>query len=125
MRVERIAGAVIAALLANGALAHHGVSTYRMDVVQTLDGVVAEWQFGNPHTGLTLSVDGAIWQIEGAPPRWMSGQGFSPASLAVGERVAITYHPHRSALQAGILMEVRRADGLVLKVNRPASLGGP
>jgi hypothetical protein len=55
----------------------------------------------------------------------MSGQGFTPESLAVGDTVTIIYHPHRTLAQAGILMEVRRADGTVLAVNRPASLGGP
>jgi hypothetical protein len=120
---------LIAAALVAGAIgtafAHHGVSTYRMDVVETLDGVVASWDFGNPHTWLTLRVDGASWEIEGAPPRWMTGHGFTPESLAAGDAVSIMYHPHRSRPQAGILMEVRRADGSVLKVNRPASLGGP
>ena len=111
--------------MAGAALAHHGVSTYRMDVVETLDGEVARWSFGSPHTWLTLRVEGASWEIEGAPPRWMSGQGFTPESLAAGEPVTITFHPHRSEAQSGILMEVRRADGSVLKVNRPASLGGP
>ena len=106
-------------------LAHHGVATYRMDVVATLDGVVAKWDFGSPHTWLTLTVGGETWEIEGAPPRWMSGQGFTPASLAAGDTVSVTYHPHRLTPQAGILMEVRRADGQALKVNRPASLGGP
>jgi hypothetical protein len=117
--------ALIAAGAFGSAFAHHGVSTYRMDVVETLDGVVASWDFGNPHTWLTLHVAGASWEIEGAPPRWMSGQGFTPESLAAGEAVTITFHPHRDRPQAGILMEVRRADGSVLKVNRPASLGGP
>lgn len=120
---------LVAAALAVGALgtafAHHGVSTYRMDVVDTLEGVVARWDFGNPHTWLTLRVEHATWEIEGAPPRWMTGQGFTAESLAAGEPVTITYHPHRGRPQAGILMEVRRADGSVLKVNRPASLGGP
>jgi Family of unknown function (DUF6152) len=120
-----VAAALAAALFAGAARAHHGVSTYRMDVVETLDGVVAGWTFGSPHTWLTLRVDGASWEIEGAPPRWMSGQGFAAESLAAGDRVTIVYHPHRSRAQAGILMEVRRADGTVLKVNRPASLGGP
>jgi hypothetical protein len=55
----------------------------------------------------------------------MSRQGFERSSLTAGERVTITYHPHRQAPFAGILMEIRRADGAVLKVNRPASLGGP
>lgn len=116
----------LAAALGPGALAaHHGVSTYRMDVVATLTGTVARWDFGQPHTWLTVTVEGVAWEIEGAPPRWMLGQGFTPESLGVGESVAVTYHPHRSAARAGILMEVRRADGTVLKVNRPASLGGP
>jgi hypothetical protein len=126
MKKSRHAGVALAALLvAAGAAAHHGVSTYRMDVVAALDGVVANWSFGSPHTWLTLGVGDETWEIEGAPPRWMSGQGFTPDSLAAGEAVTITYHPHRSTARAGILMEVRRADGSVLKVNRPASLGGP
>lgn len=120
-----LAVALAAHAFGGPALAHHGVSTYRMDVVETLDGVVAAWRFGSPHTWLTLRVDSAIWEIEGAPPRWMSGQGFTPESLAAGEAVTIIYHPHRSTPRAGILMEVRRSDGRVLKVNRPASLRGP
>lgn len=123
--MRTLLAAALVAGVAGVALAHHGVSTYRMDVVETLDGEVASWAFGNPHTALTLRVEGAVWEIEGTPPRWMSGQGFTPESLSAGEPVAITYHPHRSKPQAGILMEVRRADGSVLKVNRPASLGGP
>ena len=123
--MKTLLAAGLVAGIAGVALAHHGVSTYRMDVVETLAGEVAAWSFGSPHTWLTLRVEGATWEIEGAPPRWMSGQGFTPESLAAGEPVTITYHPHRNAPQAGILMEVRRADGSVLKVNRPASLGGP
>lgn len=117
--------ALAAAALAGRALAHHGVTTYRMDVVEQQQGTVATWSFDSPHTWLTLEAGGVTWEIEGAPPRWMSGQGFTPSSLAAGEAVTVTYHPHRSTPHAGILMEVRRADGTVLKVNRPASLGGP
>jgi hypothetical protein len=96
-----------------------------MDIVESLEGSVLKWDFGSPHTWLTLNVDGVQWEIEGAPPRWMSGQGFLSDSLAPGNSVTVTFHPHRSTPRAGILMEVRRPDGSVLKVNRPASLGGP
>jgi hypothetical protein len=111
-------------------LAHHGVARYDMRVVATLYGVVERWGWQSPHTSLTLAVerDGGteIWEIEGAPPGWMSRQGWSPESLAAGEAVTITYHPVRQQpARAGILMEVARADGEVLKVNRPARLGGP
>lgn len=122
----------IAALLfaAVPALAHHGVAHYDMRVIATLEGVVERWSWQSPHTSLTLAVERGsetqIWEIEGAPPGWMAGQGWTPESFATGETVTITYHPLRQQpARAGILMAVARADGEVLKVNRPARLGGP
>jgi hypothetical protein len=122
---------MLAVLQAATALAHHGIAAYDMRVVETVDGVVEAWDWRNPHTSLTLRVmrDGGesrSFAIEGAPPRWMEGQGWTPASLASGERVIVTYHPARrvDSDYSAILMEVRR-DGEVLKVNRPAYLGGP
>lgn len=112
------------------ARAHHGVSSYDMREVRHLQGMVAKWDWKSPHTWLTLVVtadDGSVqtWEIEGAPPQWMAGQGWLPESLSAGEAVAITFHPLKIATSGGILMEVARADGEVLKVNRPARLGGP
>lgn len=123
--VLRIAAAAIAWVLAGNAPAHHGVASYRMDVVESLAGTVVKWTLDNPHAWLTLDVQGATWEIEGAPPRWMAAQGFTAGSYAAGDAVVVTIHPHRSASHAGILMEVRSADGSVRKVNRPAALGGP
>lgn len=126
---ERARWGVLSLLYAAGAAAHHGVAAYDMATVHTAEGVVEQWRFESPHTALALRVDGQAetFMVEGAPPRWMQGQGFTPTSLAKGERVTVTYHPARRAggNYAAILMEVRRASGEVLKVNRPASLGGP
>lgn len=123
-----VAACTLAAL--GSAEAHHGVSQYDMRAVRTLGGVVAKWDWRSPHTWLTLTVaadDGSTqrWEIEGAPPGWMQGQGWSPESLAAGEAVEVIFHPSRHDPRAGILMEVARASGEVLKVNRPARLGGP
>jgi hypothetical protein len=127
-----VALSVLAALPPATAFAHHGIAAYDMKVVETVDGVVETWDWQSPHTSLTLRVmrDGGedrSFAIEGAPPRWMQGQGWTPASLVSGERVTVTYHPARrgDAQYAAILMEVRRENGDVLKVNRPAYLGGP
>lgn len=115
----------------DAANAHHGVSVYDMDTVLTLEGTVERWGWQQPHTSLSLRVyadaEAHVWQIEGAPPRWMSGQGWAPESLGTGETVIVTYHPARSrgGTWDGILMEVERENGDVLKVNRPARLGGP
>jgi len=122
---------VLVAIAAPAVLAHHGVSRYDMDTVLTLEGIVEAWGWQNPHTSLTLRVEHDsetdTLEIEGAPPRWMTGQGFAPESLETGEPVTITYHParHSGPGYAGILMEVERANGDVLKVNRPKWLGGP
>ena len=123
---------MLAALQAATAFAHHGVAAYDMKVVETIDGVVEAWDWQNPHTSLTLRVmhdsgENRSFAIEGAPPRWMQGQGWTPVSLALGELVRVTYHPARrgDSEYAAILMEVRRENGAVLKVNRPAHLGGP
>jgi hypothetical protein len=121
---------VISSFLTLFLLAHHGVSTYDMQKVMVLEGTIKEWRWGNPHTWLYLSVtarDGKIeqWNIEGAPPNWMSGQGWTPTSLRTGEKVSIKMHPSRIEALGGILMEVEQSDGKVLKVNRPARLGGP
>ena len=121
----------VAALLlpAAAGLAHHGVAAYDMAVVETATGVVAEWHWQSPHTSLTLRLPDRAdtFAIEGAPPRWMEGQGWTPASLTAGEHVTVTFHPARrdGGDYAAILMEVRRESGEVLKVNRPARLGGP
>lgn len=132
-RRTRVAGALVAvgaAALLAPAFAHHGVTMYDMRTVQTISGAVASWDWKNPHTWLSLTVtadDGSEqrWEIEGAPPRWMEGQGWSPESLTTGEAVEVMIHPKRNEPLAGILMEVARANGEVLKVNRPARLGGP
>jgi hypothetical protein len=120
------------ALSTTAALGHHGVAAYDMAVVLTADGLVEHWGWQNPHTSLTLRIERdaqpLLFAIEGAPPRWMEGQGWNPESLTQGERVTVTYHPSRRAAAGGyaaILMEVKRANGDVLKVNRPATLGGP
>jgi len=111
------------------AAAHHGVSSYEMREVLELEGVVVKWDWKSPHTWLTLEVTAGgevqTWEIEGAPPQWMAAQGWSPASLTAGEAVTITFHPLKEQANGGILMEVARADGEKLKVNRPARLGGP
>ena len=116
-------------LFASPAVAHHGVSSYDMGTIRSIEGTVKAWHWQSPHTGITLAVIGGdgpeTWEIEGAPLRWMQNQGFGSDSLKAGDKVTITYHPSKGSPLAGILMHVDIADGKRLSVNRPAWLGGP
>ena len=125
---------MLAALHATAAFAHHGVAAYDMKIVETVDGVVEAWDWQNPHTSLTLRVrhtdsgESRSFPIEGAPPRWMQGQrgGRLCRSRWASACSSPITRAHRADSQfAAILMEVRRENGEVLKVNRPAYLGGP
>lgn len=127
--LQRLVATVLLSLPAATSLAHHGVAAYDMAVVRSAAGTIEEWRWQSPHTSLTLHVENRneAFTIEGAPPGWMERHGWTPDSLTRGEHVTVTYHPARRVRgdYAAILMEVRRANGEVLKVNRSARLGGP
>lgn len=116
-------------LLSVGLLAHHGTSTYDMNTEISLTGTVKEWTFGNPHTWLWLDVPGSSrseeWSIESAPPNYLTGQGWSAATLKAGERVTVLISPLKSEPKRGILLEVKRSSGETLMVRPRGSFGRP
>lgn len=110
--------------------AHHGTSTYDMNVEIRLTGTVKEWTFGNPHTWLWLTVprsDAPIeeWSIESAPPNYLTGQGWSPSTLKAGEKLTAVISPLKGEPKRGILLEVQRSDGKTLVVRPRGSFGRP
>ena len=60
-------------LLAPSAEAHHSNSAFYVTKVITIKGVVKEFQWGNPHVWVILTVDDGKgnkvdWKVEGRPP---------------------------------------------------------
>ena len=61
------------ALCTSIAYAHHSNSSYRVGEIITLEGTVTGWQWVNPHTWLSMTVedeDGETveWLVEGRAP---------------------------------------------------------
>lgn len=98
---------------------HH--SSTRFDLARSIDvvGVVARLEWANPHVYVYLdSSDGSgQWEIEALPPASMRRLGWAPDSLAVGERVTVTLHPHKTRAHEGHFRTVVKSDG--------TSLAGP
>ncbi len=97
--------------------AHHSDRMYDLQTTITLEGVVSEFQYTNPHSWLLVEVqnnDGSVttWGFEGPSPSNLLRAGVRPVDLAPGTRVAVTGHPMRDGRPAAEwITTVRQEDG--------------
>jgi hypothetical protein len=113
-------------LQASAARAHHSWSPYDLEREVTLEGLVTEYTWANPHSFIHLETtgddeDSEVWEIEASSAVVMRNRGWSADSIAVGDRVTIYANPSKNpqrtmALGArlqgpdGVLREMRRAN---------------
>ena len=111
------------------AAAHHSAAMYdqRQDI--SLEGVVAQFEWKDPHVYIRVETteatgDTATWLIEGRPPAAMSKLGWSRDSLSLGERVTVAANPGRDASKTIALGQwVVKQDGTQLNILRPGAEG--
>ena len=84
--------AIAAAALAAKAYAHHSISAvYDGSRQQRLEGVVAEFQFVNPHPFVIVTLDaGEQWRLEMDNRFELAGIGMTSETLKPGDRVVVT-----------------------------------
>lgn len=80
--------------------AHHSRAMFDTDRLVSVEGVVTNVEWKNPHMWVTLDVptaDGGTesWGFEGSGTAAMVASGISPQLLKVGNRVKIIAHPPR------------------------------
>lgn len=112
-----------ATLLGAPALAHHSQQPFfHMDRDIEIQGIVASFDFSNPHPIIFLDVTDASgraqqWQIEGPTAVYLSRTGWSSNSLLPGDAITVRGAPPKkdgAKIMAG--REVRKADGTVLRL---------
>ena len=91
--------------LSRPVLAHHSDRMYDLGTTITLEGVVNEFQYTNPHAWLLVDVeneDGTVttWGFEGASTSNLLRAGVRPGDLVPGTRVTISGHPMRDGRPA-------------------------
>ena len=124
------------ALLGVATQAHHSISAVYDDSQRvTIEGIVTEFQFVNPHPIVVMDVkDGAgnaqQWRFEMDNQRELADIGFTSDTLKPGERLVIIGSPARRQAQS---LYVRRLDrpsdgfsyeqvGSSPRIRKPASL---
>ena len=110
-----------AALLLAGvsAFAHHGSRiSYDMGKMVTVEGVVTEFDWLNPHVYFQFDVtdeSGKVvhWIAETDPPSGMTRYGWNKSYLKAGEKVTVTVWPSKTGAPRGFMAKVVKGDGTV------------
>jgi hypothetical protein len=94
-------------LSANAALAHHSLAPYDRTVSKSIEGVVKNYTFANPHVRLTIAVagpDGSMidWEFESTNVSRMISRGFNRVSARTGDTITVRYNPKRSGAPGGL-----------------------
>jgi hypothetical protein len=96
--------------------AHHSAAMFEKEKTITVEGVVKEFQYTNPHSWLLVDVknkDGTVttWGFEAEGPSTLLRAGIRRSDFAPGTKLRITGRPMKNGSPAAIWVEAIRADG--------------
>lgn len=121
MRVAISLSWCFAALLAGAApvaVAHHSFAMFDQTQSVSLQGVVTEVQWTNPHAFLHLQVADAngtvLWRVELNSPNNLRRQGWKADTIKASDHIKVIIHPLRDGSPGGLLQSATLADGTVL-----------
>jgi hypothetical protein len=128
-----LAGILLAQPFMPSALAHHSFAIYDQANPVTMDGVVREHRWTNPHAAVVLietDEDGTEtdWVLDQGPVNMLSRQGWTRDTLKPGDRITVEFSPLHSGQPGGLLgsweftteekVQLSGA-GTILRVSRP------
>ena len=113
---RRVSLSLCALLGSELASAHHSAAMFEEKKTVTVEGVVKEFQFTNPHSWLLVEVkdkNGKVttWGFEAEGPSTLQRAGIRPSEFPVGTKLTITGRPMKDGRPAAIWEYAVRADG--------------
>jgi len=102
------------------ATAHHSFAMFEKKKVVTIEGVVKQFAWTNPHVIIDVNVPDeqggtTRYRIESASINILMHQGWKKSAIKPGDRVTIVFSPLKNGLPGGLLVQVTLANGTVLK----------
>ena len=118
LRSLGLAGIAVA-LCVGPSLAHHSFAMFDAEKKVTLEGIVKEFQWTNPHAWIMVTVadsEGKAepWAIEMNGPSGLVRQGWKPKTLTPGMPITLTIHPLKDGTHGGQFLAVKLPDGTEL-----------
>jgi hypothetical protein len=116
---DLIAAAILPLLIGAPVSAHHSFAMFDVTKEVTVQGVVKQFTWANPHVWLDIVVNGdngqaQTWGLESLAVGLLYRQGWTADSIKPGDKVTVVVHPMRDGTFGGQLMRVTLADGHVL-----------
>ena len=98
------------------ATAHHSATMFEATKTITVEGVVKEFQFSNPHSWLLVDVKDSAgkvttWGFEAEGPSTLQRAGIRPSEFPAGMKVTMTGRPMKDGTPAAIWVLAVRGDG--------------
>jgi hypothetical protein len=98
------------------ATAHHSATMFDDGKTVTVQGVVKEFQYTNPHSWLLVDVTGkdgkvVTWGFEAEGPTTLQRAGIRPSDFKPGTKLTITGNPMKDGKPAAIWVDAVREDG--------------
>jgi len=108
------------------ALAHHSTAAYDLDHDRTVEGVVEEFLWANPHSWIKVLVKSesgtsTTWNIEFGSPSISIRTGWTPTTLKPGDHATFVFKPRRDGESSGMLAVMILPDGKQLRGMVPPS----
>ena len=114
----RSIGVILCSVLLGSATAsaHHALTAYSRNTTKTVEGVVKEFRFANPHARIILLVadeDGTMktWDFEGGSLRRLTERGFKRNTIVKGDKITVAYNPMRSGKPGGFFFGITTPAG--------------
>jgi len=116
---RRVLAAVLAAFIVVAVAttnAHHSATMFEQTKTITVEGVVKEFQYSNPHSWLLVDVKDkagkvTTWGFEAEGPSTLQRAGIRPSEFPVGTKVTMTGRPMKDGTPAAIWVLAVRGDG--------------
>jgi hypothetical protein len=104
---------------AHPASAHHSFAMYDSGRQMTLEGVVKEFQWTNPHVWIQIMVPNATggqdeWGVECTSVNFMTRRGFNRHTLKPGDRISVNFSPLKDGSHGGSFKGINSLNGTPL-----------
>lgn len=108
--------------------AHHSAAGVDQTKTVTVEGVVKQFKWANPHAWLELEVPNAkgssdLWNFEMTSPAFLVRAGWKSTTVKSGDKVKVTGRPMKNGDPGGLFVSVTLPSGQVLTQQAPRAGG--
>jgi len=110
---------ILVACIATSAFAHHSAAGIDRTKTVTVEGVVKEFKWANPHSWLDVEVPNSkgstdLWSFEMNPPAYLVRSGWKSSTVKAGDKVKVVGRPFMNGDPGGIFVSVTLPGGQTL-----------